>query len=43
MYEPYSPKVFEENMTEEKLKPTFKKIIDKTNCVQVKLIPEREE
>ena len=43
MYEPYSPKVFEENMTEEKLKPTFKKIIDKTNCVQVKLIPERKE
>ncbi|MFR4519308.1 MAG: M16 family metallopeptidase, partial [Fusobacterium sp.] len=43
MYEPYSPKVFEESMTEEKLKPIFKKIIDKTNCIQVRLIPEREE
>lgn len=42
-YEPYSPKVFEENMIEEKLKPIFKKIIDKTNCIQVRLIPEREE
>lgn len=43
MYEPYSPKVFEEKMTEENLKPSFKKIIDKTNCIQVILIPEREE
>lgn len=39
-YEPYTPKEFEEKMNEIKLKDFFKKIIDKNNCVQVRLIPE---
>ena len=42
-YEPYSPKVFEEKMNEENLKPFFKKMIDKTNYTQVILIPEKEK
>lgn len=42
-YEPYSPKVFEEKMNEENLKPFFKKMIDKTNCTQVILIPEKDK
>lgn len=42
-YEPYSPKVFEEKMKEDNLRPFFKKMIDKTDFIQVTLIPEREE
>ena len=42
-YEPYSPKVFEEKMKEDNLRPFFKKMIDKTDFIQVILIPEREE
>ena len=41
-YEPYTPKEFSEKMKEEKLRPFFKKIVDKDNCIQVRLIPERE-
>lgn len=41
-YEPYTPEEFSEKMKEEKLRPFFKKIIDKDNCIQVRLIPERE-
>lgn len=42
-YKPYTPKEFEEKMTEENLKSFFKKIVDKNNYIQVILIPEREE
>lgn len=42
-YKYYTPYEYNQKITEENLVPFFKKLIDKDNCIQVILIPERYE